>query len=189
MIIFGGFVQGSRVNEIYQYFFKENKWEKVVPLSHIKPLPRSGHSAVVRENCLVIYGGKDDSHNKLNDIWEFNLLTHRWNQLIPSITGYTPLSRSGHTACLYEDLMIVFGGIHEITREMEDLFFLDFKRNKWVLLYDEVTKPNKVYPFSQANSPAHINTPLHKRIQEDRRASSPTKSFKPNKFIGSRGSH
>ena len=29
MVIFGGFVEGERVNDIYRFYFKENKWEKV----------------------------------------------------------------------------------------------------------------------------------------------------------------
>ena len=29
MVIFGGFVDGERTNDIYRYYFKENKWEKV----------------------------------------------------------------------------------------------------------------------------------------------------------------
>ncbi len=33
MVVFGGFVNGTRTNEIYQYFFMENKWELAKPLS------------------------------------------------------------------------------------------------------------------------------------------------------------
>jgi N-acetylneuraminic acid mutarotase len=29
MVVFGGFVNGDRVNEIYRYYFKENRWERV----------------------------------------------------------------------------------------------------------------------------------------------------------------
>jgi hypothetical protein len=27
MVVFGGFVNGSKTNDIYSYYFKENKWE------------------------------------------------------------------------------------------------------------------------------------------------------------------
>ena len=27
MVTFGGFVSGERMNDIYRYYFKENKWE------------------------------------------------------------------------------------------------------------------------------------------------------------------
>lgn len=29
MVIFGGFVAGERVRDMYRYYFKDNKWEKV----------------------------------------------------------------------------------------------------------------------------------------------------------------
>lgn len=30
MIIFGGFTNGYRVNELHRYYFNENKWEKLI---------------------------------------------------------------------------------------------------------------------------------------------------------------
>jgi Rab9 effector protein with kelch motifs len=48
MVIFGGFeLNGERVNDIYRYYFKENKWEKVLVMGGDKPSPRAGHSAVM----------------------------------------------------------------------------------------------------------------------------------------------
>lgn len=29
MIIFGGFVEGERVNDVKRYYFRENKWEEI----------------------------------------------------------------------------------------------------------------------------------------------------------------
>jgi N-acetylneuraminic acid mutarotase len=62
MIVFGGFAEnGERVNEIYRYYFKENKWEKVLVLGgNEAPSPRVGHSAVIMGDSLVIFGGKDN---------------------------------------------------------------------------------------------------------------------------------
>lgn len=62
MIVFGGFAEsGERVNEIYRYYFKENKWEKVLVLGgNEAPSPRVGHSAVIMGDSLIIFGGKDN---------------------------------------------------------------------------------------------------------------------------------
>ena len=48
MIIFGGFtIEGERTNQIYRYYFKDNKWELIKPLGGYKPKTRAGHSAII----------------------------------------------------------------------------------------------------------------------------------------------
>ena len=42
------------------------------------------------------------------------------------------LPRSGHSACVYEDWMLIFGGIHEITKELEDMAVYNFKTQEWI---------------------------------------------------------
>lgn len=60
MVIFGGFtINGERSNEIYRYYFKDNKWEKVSVLGLDAPVPRAGHSAIVFGDSMVIFGGRD----------------------------------------------------------------------------------------------------------------------------------
>lgn len=73
MIIFGGFADGSRTNEVLRYSFSENKWIKVDINSKCQPSGRSGHSSVVFEGNMYIFGGKDEDNNKLNDIWRLDL--------------------------------------------------------------------------------------------------------------------
>jgi N-acetylneuraminic acid mutarotase len=76
MVIFGGFVSGGRVDEIYRYYFKENKWEHVQPLGSVSPPKRAGHSAILYGDSMIIFGGKDEENNKLSDLWEFNLSSY-----------------------------------------------------------------------------------------------------------------
>jgi hypothetical protein len=35
------------------------------------PPPRAGHSAIVYGDSMILFGGKDDENNKLNDLWIF----------------------------------------------------------------------------------------------------------------------
>ena len=74
-LIFGGFVNGSRVNEIYECAIAENTatW-KSHPFSG-GPCPRASHSAVSNEDKLYVFGGQDDDNNKLSDCWEFDKAT------------------------------------------------------------------------------------------------------------------
>jgi hypothetical protein len=47
------------------------------------------------------------------------------------------VSRSGHSACAYNDYMILFGGIHEVTKELDDMIAFSFKKNHWIILFKE----------------------------------------------------
>jgi len=77
MVIFGGLTtDGERSNEIYRYYFKDNKWEKVSVLGLDSPCPRAGHSAIVFGDSMVAFGGRDSEGNKLNDLWIFNFSTY-----------------------------------------------------------------------------------------------------------------
>ena len=74
MIIFGGFQQGTRTNEVSIYNFPANTWTNVTfPVGEEQPCARSGHSAVVYNGNMYIFGGKNDSSEKLNDFWSFNI--------------------------------------------------------------------------------------------------------------------
>lgn len=52
--------------------------------------------------------------------------------------------------------MTLFGGIYEITKELNDFHLYDFKRNKWITLFEETYSPKKGGPndyFMDASSP------------------------------------
>ena len=48
-----------------------------------------------------------------------------------------PCARSGQSAVVYKDYILMFGGIQEITRELNDLLVYDIKNNRWVTLFAE----------------------------------------------------
>jgi hypothetical protein len=54
-----------------------------------------------------------------------------------------PLTRSGHSASIYKEFMVIFGGIHEVTKELDDLYIFDFKNKRWIELFEEVSSPMK----------------------------------------------
>lgn len=86
MVVFGGFSQGTRTNNIFKYHINTNEWELVKVSGRKMPCERAGHSAVVRYDeqngdCMYIFGGKDDENNKLSDLWCFNFKSNQWEQL------------------------------------------------------------------------------------------------------------
>lgn len=147
MVIFGGFVNGERTNEIFKYSIRDNKWTKIERQSDDVPCPRAGHSAVLRyldndKRSMVIFGGKDEDNEKLKDVWEFNFETETWQELIGD-DDKGILERSGHSACMYKGMMLVFGGIYEITKELNDLLLFDFRNNSWISLMEQEYSPTK----------------------------------------------
>ena len=75
---------------------------------------------------MYIFGGKDEENRKLNDLWKLDLISNKWTLLEqPSFTVPTP--RSGHSADIFGDYMVLFGGIFEITKELNDLYLYDIK--------------------------------------------------------------
>lgn len=67
-----------------------------------------------------------------------------------------PLPRSGHACDVYEHYMVMFGGIFEITKELNDFLMFDFKTNKWITLFEESVSPKKAlndYSSLDENSP------------------------------------
>lgn len=147
MIVFGGFTFGQRTNDIFRFNFTTSQWSKIKNEGKDAPQPRAGHSAVIRYDevggdCMYIFGGKDDDNNKLKDTWKFNFKTSTWTQIIGMEDP--PIARSGHAAQVYkEQYMIVYGGIHFVTRELNDLHVFDMKKEKWLCLFEELNSPAK----------------------------------------------
>jgi len=45
---------------------------------------------------------------------------------------------------MYNDYLIVFGGIHEVTKELDDVQVFNLRNKKWVVLFEEVMhSPNR----------------------------------------------
>ena len=67
-----------------------------------------------------------DDNIKLNDLWELDLATETYTQITLGDASYQPLPRSGHTSSLHNGKMIIFGGILELTKELNEMLLYDF---------------------------------------------------------------
>ncbi len=61
----------------------------------------------------------------MNDTWKFSLADYKFKKLKDD--GEVPYIRNGHTINFYEGKLYVFGGIHDITWELDDLHIYDLK--------------------------------------------------------------
>jgi len=177
MVVFGGFKQGIRSNDVFVNNLTTLKWKKATTSEG--PVPRSNHSAVVYKDALYVFGGADEEGEKLNDFWKLDLRTYQWEQI--QARGSAPTGRSGHSAVIYKDLMVVFGGMKDITKETNDMFSYDFNTNTWIMFQYEhqVEDPishEEVEMFKKArNSPPKQPSPKKSPGTFNRSPTSPKK--------------
>lgn len=169
MVIFGGFERGVRQNSMLTYNFESGDWEIIAPATDVEPSPRAGHSATVYNGKMYVFGGKDEDNEKLKDLWSFDFDTRVWF-LVFSDSSDGLVSRSGHSAQVFGDFMLIFGGIHEVTKELDDMIAFDFKKGEWIHLFSEyVAAP--VHELQSTEKPKRKHT-----TGGDDRASSPDRT-------------
>lgn len=98
------------------------------------PVVRNSHSTVGFGTSVFIFGGQDEDTNKLKDLWEFNTTTKQWSNVAYQNQSTVELARSGHAAVSFGSKMFIFGGIFEVTKELNDLIVYDFKTQKMSVL-------------------------------------------------------
>ena len=64
-----------------------------------------------------------------------DLRTYHWSEI--QALGDVPSGRSGHSASLFKDVMIIFGGMKDITKETNDMYSFQFSKNTWTLFQFE----------------------------------------------------
>lgn len=104
---FGGKAFGVFSQDLFRFRITDNEWEKIQALGEI-PSRRAGHSAIsTNSNTMIVFGGYCGEDVEFNDVYEFNPMGNFWRKVN---CEHSPYARSFHSAVLYRDRMIVFGG-------------------------------------------------------------------------------
>lgn len=136
-LVYGGFVNGSRVNELAKFSMANAQTINANMLqecevSDTSPKPRASLSSASYNDKYYIFGGQDDDNNKLDDLWEYDIASGSWQQIQIREGDLQPLARSGHSAVCYGSKMYIFGGILELTKELNDMLVFDFNQMRFV---------------------------------------------------------
>ena len=92
------------------------------------PSKRWGHSAVLYNNSMIIFGGRH-SQRILSNIYSLDFATLSWSKIEPY--SKTPQARDSHSAIIYKNNdMIIFGG-NGVSGKMNDLWNFNFNLKKW----------------------------------------------------------
>lgn len=140
----------SPSNTVYEYNPANNKLrilfegsekssESIFSFNSDTPLPRMGCAMASDDSNVYFFGGKNDNE-RLNDLWAFSLSDYKFKRLPDD--GELPAVRNGHTMTYHDNKLYVFGGIHDITWELDDLHIYNLKTSKWTTL--EQDSPRKL---------------------------------------------
>ncbi|XP_060118752.1 uncharacterized protein LOC132589964 isoform X4 [Heteronotia binoei] len=108
MYIYGGYIDIKGVSQEFWIFrFDTKQWCPVpATLYGCSPGPRHGHAAVVYSSGMYLFGGLMGLSEQ-NDFWKWDFIAANWCSIRRS---QGPPKVVGHSALIFQDSMIVFGG-------------------------------------------------------------------------------
>ena len=74
------------------------------------PYQRYGHTVSAHGKYIYLFGGRNDNF-PCNTLFVFDTQSYKWSR--PSVTGDIPAARDGHSSCVIDNCMYIFGGYEE----------------------------------------------------------------------------
>ncbi|ONI15002.1 hypothetical protein PRUPE_3G020600 [Prunus persica] len=151
LVLFGGGSEGGRhlddtwVAYVGNDFRRMLKWQKI---NSGIPSGRFGHSCVVIDDFLVLFGGINDNGSRHNDTWVGKVACHEtlgitlsWRLLV--VGPDAPSQRGAHAACCIDGRkMVIHGGIGLHGVRLGDTWVLELSENfRFGTWYEIVAHP------------------------------------------------
>jgi len=142
LYVFGGYDGKMRFGDLYKCKLRgaKYKWKRIVGDGTL-PLNRFGHTAVIYDNSMFVFGGWN-GHDTMDDIYQYSfgklpsklpLASNYWYE-IKRVKGMRPPPRYRHSAIVCSQIMVIFGGVDTNSLRFNDLFSYDFEKRKWTQL-------------------------------------------------------
>ncbi|KXJ09389.1 Leucine-zipper-like transcriptional regulator 1 [Exaiptasia diaphana] len=130
-----------------------HQWKKLPDCDEFVGARRSKHTLVAWSDALYVFGG-DNGKRMLNDMLRFDIKEGSWSRAITK--GSPPAPRYHHSAVIFEDTMLIFGGFtgdlysNTNLQNKNDLFEYRFNAGQWV----EWTVEGRLPPARSAHGAA-----------------------------------
>jgi len=113
---------------------KKPAWNKI---SCSSSGDRYFHSSTLFKDYIITYGGRSEKTNeKFNDIKVLNLKTSQWQSF--RLEGTQPITRSRHSACLYDtNKIIIYGGYNNNILKQTSIITIQ-STDPLVLRYEDI---------------------------------------------------
>ncbi|XP_061173102.1 kelch domain-containing protein 2-like [Saccostrea echinata] len=115
-------------NEIHIFSPVSENWYQPI-VNGEKPLCRSGHSATMINDQLVIFGGWD-APICYNDLHILDMCVVEWSK--PEVLGTPPLPRSWHASCALANNRILIHGGYDGNLALEDTHIFNLGTLSWM---------------------------------------------------------
>ncbi|CAE6429530.1 unnamed protein product [Rhizoctonia solani] len=122
-------------NSVYTLNMTTHRWTKL----DIQPAPsaRTRHAACIYGNHFIVFGGRLNSREYLNDLWRIDLWspqgTLKWEQIELDPWGRLPRKRAWHTMVTFREKLYVFGGANYASL-YNDTWCFDMATRVWTEL-------------------------------------------------------
>ncbi|XP_071957536.1 multiple epidermal growth factor-like domains protein 8 [Antedon mediterranea] len=122
----------STSNAIWTMLFNSDTHNQTV-VADAFPLGVMGHTMVVRDESMVVFGGYSfQTNSNVNSLWQYNLTTSSWSKVVGNQASKPP-ARHFHAAAYTADILYISGGIAD-SSVLNDFWAYDFKLNSWTEL-------------------------------------------------------
>ncbi|ELU17837.1 hypothetical protein CAPTEDRAFT_221960 [Capitella teleta] len=134
LFVFGAEFNFSQDAPLWMLDLNTLHWKRHTLVSEVTtPESRRGHSAVVCNSGMHIFGGYVDLKGSSQELWTFDLENLMWH-LTPASEGGAgdggPGGRHDHSAVMYDGRMYIFGGMNGLQTK-DELWSWNFSSRKW----------------------------------------------------------
>ncbi|XP_018563642.1 uncharacterized protein LOC108905316 isoform X2 [Anoplophora glabripennis] len=156
--VFGGEVGFSAGTEtpLWVYDIRANTWKKKRTKKGVAtPKGRRGHSALVYNGSMLIYGGYQDLRGSCSELWAYHFETESWHLVSTSTSKPNeqyPPPRHKHSAVMHGDAMWVYGGMTDL-QERSDLWKWDASSRTWHLVKTKLN-PGPLHSHAACKTPS-----------------------------------
>ncbi|XP_065874118.1 thiohydroximate-O-sulfate sulfur/sulfate-lyase (nitrile-forming) NSP5 [Euphorbia lathyris] len=115
-------------NKIHIFDLLTQTWSIPQVTGDIPP-PRVGVTMASIGHTIYVFGGRDATHQELNELYSFDTSTNNWTLLSSGQTG--PANRSYHSTTSDDRHVYIFGGCG-VDGRLNDLWGYDTVEKKWI---------------------------------------------------------
>jgi len=141
LYVFGGMSPSKApLNDLYYFDIDASTWH-LVPPKGVVPAARYGHSAVIVNDTMLVYGGcGDKNQGAFGDVYSFSFASGEWK--VVDVKGQVPPPRFNHSCVVHHSQLLVFGGSKDQSVHYDDGYVFDIDNATWTSLNGTGHKPS-----------------------------------------------
>ena len=147
IFLFSGNCSYIGTQQLWKYNLLNYQWEPIKPITINNIDARSGHTAIIYKNKLIIFGGRYLHNTMYADLDYYNIDNNTWTNGQLNTNLFLKLRRN-HIACLVGSQMFIHGGVDDTGEYLDDAYLLSLNTQfNWTKasIFSYVTPPKLGY--------------------------------------------